>query len=375
MKYSGSNIHISLWQIIKDNRAKCISIVIVFLALVSCIAYFYEINRERLEVFDFELSETNPEIPLIDTVDIQIYHSYKSEFIVTEKNSSVRKLAESSKKKGPALIFDATFSMRKTDTFNPDYHKYFSDLIEIEPADELDLPIFKNPEYGVMTPCLYKYFKEVKFCVYSNQEKSRKGKKRIIESITVIDQDARRTRKHVQTESGDSLIRVNQYLVDIEYSKEVSPGETKYDWANSRFVYSGAKEKVPMAVDYKIRNQSNYNLFFRKIDIDIKNCNHKQITIAFPSSVVFDLITIDPDRRTATSITYTSEESFKELRENGLYINARPLGSSNFIDSRNFILATLIGGLFSIFADLVISILSEYNDRRKKKIREEVNAS
>ncbi len=371
MKYSGSNIRISLWQIIKDNRAKSISIVIVFLALVLCIVYFYEINRERLEVFDFELSETNPEIPLIDTVDIQIYHSYKSEFVVTEKNDAVRKLARYSNTKGPALIFDATFSMRKTDTFNPDYHKYFSDLIKIDPTDKLDLPIFESPELGVMTPCLYKYFKEVKFGVYSNQETSNKGKKTVIESETVIDRDARRTRRHVRTESGDSLILINQYLVDIEYSKQVSPNETRYDWTNSSFVYSGAKESVPVALKYRIRNQSNYNLFFRKIDINIKNCSHKQITIAFPSSVVFDLITVKPDRRTATSISFTSEGSFKRLRENGLYINARPLGSSNFIDSRNFILATLIGGLFSIFADLVISIISEYNDRKKKRRNED----
>ena len=124
-----------------------------------------------------------------------------------------------------------------------------------------------------------------------------------------------------------------------------------------------------MALKYKIRNQSNYNFFFRKIDIDIKNCRHKQITIAFPSSVVFDLITVEPDRRTATSITYHSEKAFSELRDNGLYINARPLGSRNYIDSRNFILATVIGGLFSIFADLLISFISEYNERRKKVIR------
>jgi hypothetical protein len=346
--------------------------VIVLFALVFFFYLFDKNNRERLEVFDFELSETNPEIPLIDTVDIQIYHSYKSEFVVTEKNSSVRNLPVFSEKKGPTLIFDATIAMKKADTFSPDYHKYFSEYIRIDSTDILDLPVFESPKYGIMTPCQYKYFKEVKFSVFSNQGTSRKGKT-VNESKTVIDQDVRCTRKHIQTGLGDSLVFVKQYLVDIAYFKELSPGHKIYDGTNSRFVYAGEKDNIPMAVDYKIRNQSSYNLFFRKIDIDIKNCNYKQVTIAFPTSVVFDLITVNPDRRTATSISYTSEESFNELRENGLYINARPLGSSSFIDSQNFMFATLIGGLFSVFVDLVISIISEYNDRRKKKIREEDN--
>ena len=215
MKYSGSNVNVSLSQIFRENKARIVSIIILLCALAFFIVYFYEINRERLEVFDFELTESNPEIALIDSVDIQIYHSYNNEFTVISKNDANNpKQKEFARKKKPSLSFDVGLSLRGHRTFGVDVHRYYSEWIPIDSTKEIvNLPVYNNSEYGVMEPDTYRYFKEVKYRLFSNQKASKEA------SPTTINEKSRKMEKQVHTNDGDSIIITNQYLVAIDYKR------------------------------------------------------------------------------------------------------------------------------------------------------------
>lgn len=367
MRYSGSNVSISFSQVLRENKARIVSVFVLLCMLVFFIIYFYEINRERLEVFDFEITESNPEIALIDSVSIQIYHSYNNEFtVLRKKDADNPKQKEYARKKEPSLSFDVELSLRGKQTLNPDFHKYYSDWIPIDSTQEVvNLPVNNDPVYGIMEPDTYRYFKEVQYRFFSNQ------KTRSLSTSTVLNETSRRRDYQVHTSEGDSLIITNQYLVAIDYKKpweNTSGNNYYYKHKVSPLVYEGGKDHFPFDVEFKIRNQSNYNIFFRNINIAVDSCQYKEITINFPSSVLCDLVTVEPDRRTATSITYNTEAKIRELQENGLYLNAKPLSNNNYIDTKNFILATIIGGLFSIIADLIISMISE-RDKRGKTVQ------
>lgn len=346
----------------KSGKARMTTAFLLFLALLGLLFYFYEANRERVEVFDIDISETNPEIALIDSIDIHIYHSYNSEFsVIGKKDRDNTKQNVYAQKKTPSLSFDVDLSIRKHQTFDEKYHKYYSEWIPIDSTKEVvNLPLHIDPEYGKMTPYVYRYFKEVKCRFFINQRANN------FVSPTTITPLSRHTEYMAHSNEGDSLVSITQYLVAYYYKKQITETQAITSKPHvSPLVYEGEKDHYSSEMQYRIRNQSNYNLFLRDINIAIDSCKYKTLTIHFPSSVVCDLITVEPDLKTATSITYNTEKSFHELQENGLFINAKPLSNRNYIESKNFILATIIGGLFSIIADLVITIITERGKRKR----------
>ena len=89
----------------------------------------------------------------------------------------------------------------------------------------------------------------------------------------------------------------------------------------------------------------------------------KEFQIRYQSPMIFDAISIEPDSRTESILSYTSPAKIQQINTEGLTLVARSVANANFQETLNFVYATLIGLIFSFFVEFSKRL---YNYRRQK---------
>jgi hypothetical protein len=89
----------------------------------------------------------------------------------------------------------------------------------------------------------------------------------------------------------------------------------------------------------------------------------KGFHIRYQSPMIFDAISIEPDSRTESILSYTSPAKIQQINTEGLTLVARSVANANFQETLNFVYATLIGLIFSFFVEFSKRL---YNYRRQK---------
>ena len=121
---------------------------------------------------------------------------------------------------------------------------------------------------------------------------------------------------------------------------------------------SNALKKNSIANFFK--NQSVCCLIMNFSEIKAKSgC----IKIDFQSPMYFATVSPIPDEQTASTITYYDDEKLKQIYKSGIYVYAESLSTKKDFDNRNFILATIIGFLFSMIIDIIYRLLSNKNNK------------
>lgn len=86
--------------------------------------------------------------------------------------------------------------------------------------------------------------------------------------------------------------------------------------------------------------------------------------------MVFDILSIEPDYKNSTKISYYSPEKIQEINERGLVVSARSITNANTQETWNFIYATLIGLVFSFLIEFIKRLYCYYKQKNygmKKK--------
>lgn len=91
------------------------------------------------------------------------------------------------------------------------------------------------------------------------------------------------------------------------------------------------------------------------------------IKIDFQAPMYFATVSPTPDEQTASTITYYNNEKLQQIYKNGIYVYAESLLTKKNFDNRNFILATIIGFLFSMIVDILYRLSSNKNSKIKKQ--------
>jgi len=93
-----------------------------------------------------------------------------------------------------------------------------------------------------------------------------------------------------------------------------------------------------------------------------------EIKIDFQAPMYFATISPTPDEQTASTITYYTNEKLQQIYKNGIYVYAESLLTKKDFENRNFILATIIGFLFSMIVDILYRLSSNKNSKTKKQL-------
>jgi len=370
MKYSGTNIRVSVSALFKSNKAIGITILFLLLLLGVCLFYFYRINQSRIEVLDCYLTIKDKQLTKIDSLQIEIFHSYKSDFSLKDKDDTTRNLKN-------------IFEQSSTPTYSVYIH--YNESATAEAKHRLSLPdndADKIPLQWKESSGLIQLYDTVsRFQVYNSTDlvlqtnNKRFSTRRMLRSIRF---------GGIQTQTGKPIAEGEALhcRAHINYKPEMTKDGARYHlhedliyrFEDSEGIWDNECEPRGTAIysgPLKTSLQPVYNIYFRNLSVpDSTSCT---LTIRFPSATSFELTSIQPDVITPLSIVYNTTESIKEISRQGLFINARPLSNNNFIETRNFILATVIGAILSIIIDLIITLIKDYSKmiESSKRTREE----
>ena len=108
------------------------------------------------------------------------------------------------------------------------------------------------------------------------------------------------------------------------------------------------------------------------MDFSAIKAKHGTIKIDFKTPMYFATVSPAPDEQTSSTITYYDNEKLQQIYRNGIYVYAESLLTKKNFENRNFILATIIGFLFSMIIDILYRLLSGKNkevnsDNKNKK--------
>ena len=147
-------------------------------------------------------------------------------------------------------------------------------------------------------------------------------------------------------------------------------------YINKEFVYISYPDFPLITPDYK--KSSNSNLYKNPsvccliMDFSPILARYGTIKIDFQSPMYFATISPTPDIQTSSTITYYDNEKLKQIYRNGIYVYAESLLTKKDFDNRNFILATIIGFLFSMIIDILYRLSSGKNKEVNKLVRKKM---
>ena len=324
------------------------------------VEYYERQHTETVKFFDRK----------VDSIDITVLHSYRNDFSLSGKidtTMSLKKRYEQSSY--PAYAVHVRYTEQATseairrlklpyndpDRFFPEWRDVDDGVLSLDDNTILEYQAYNNTELVLQTnsKSIQTWFmlKNVKFGgIESNTGKPiREGE--AIHSRAHINYRPKMTRDGARYSLYEDLIYRFQDADSVYYENTM---ESRGD-----AIFTG-----PLHTNL----QPVYNIFFR--ELDIPDCSYCVLKIRFPSATSFEITSIPPDEITPLSIIYNTPESIKKIANQGLYVNARPLSNNNFIETRNFILATLIGALLSIIIELIISLVKDYSHMLKAKQKE-----
>lgn len=141
----------------------------------------------------------------------------------------------------------------------------------------------------------------------------------------------------------------------------------------SQYVYNGQIKKdartIPMLIYlgnskwWRIFNINSSCITIKKGGMKLPRAKKRALHISYQSPMTFDVLSLQPDSISATSVVFSSPEKLKNISDNGLTIVARSVANANFQETLNFVYATLIGLIFSFFVEFSKRL---YNYRRQK---------
>lgn len=369
MKYSGANIRVSLSNLFKSNKTIKLIILVLSFVLILIIWEFYSLNKNELEMFDCELYVKDETLTEVDSLNIAIYHSYPNEFVLINEDDTVKNLRSINKTKREAT-YSALISYTSHTT--PKALEMMStgtlpaESQEWKTAEDL-IQRYNVNQNGQISSYRTYNSSELSFGT-NNRRWSNLPRLNIVRQGDLETGNAKRIKKGPSIGVGSKT----------DFSSKLSSEGVSYHLTTDRiyelkFQDSGDECYAPVLSDedidqiftgqLKTHQQAVYNLYFRKFVFP--QGTRCSLTIQFPSATSFEITSIPPDETTAVSITYNSPESIRKISQQGLYVNARPLSNNNYIESRNFIISTLIGAIISIIVELIISLAIEHSKRKE----------
>jgi len=98
--------------------------------------------------------------------------------------------------------------------------------------------------------------------------------------------------------------------------------------------------------------------------LDICKTKNVLIKIDFQAPMYYANVVPEPDEKTISTISYTMPEKLEEIYRKGVYVYAESLSNKKGFENKNFILATIIGGLISLLAGDLLNMLRK--DKREE---------
>lgn len=126
------------------------------------------------------------------------------------------------------------------------------------------------------------------------------------------------------------------------------------------------KEKLMLYSGHNQLLLANRNVscvYINQGGLQLPKAQKQEFTLGYQSPMLFDEISIEPDKRTESKLIYTSQEKLQQINEEGLMIVARSVANANVQETLNFLYATLIGLIFSFFVEFNKRL---YNARRQR---------
>lgn len=117
----------------------------------------------------------------------------------------------------------------------------------------------------------------------------------------------------------------------------------------------------------KIRNTNTSCIRIKANGLKLPVAKEQILSIGYGSPMQYDAISIEPDKRTTTSLIYSSPEKLEKINNEGLMVIARSISNMNKYETWNFIYATLIGIFVSFLIESLRGLLEYYFIKNSEK--------
>lgn len=162
--------------------------------------------------------------------------------------------------------------------------------------------------------------------------------------------------------------------VNDELAKNID-NDFSMNYINSLFKYSCRRSEGISATQLyvgqkhplKIRNTNTSCIRIKANGLKLPVAKKQVLSIGYGSPMQYDAISIEPDKRTTTSLIYSSPEKLEKIDNEGLIVIARSISNMNKHETWNFIYATLIGIFVSFLIESLRGLLEYYFVKNSEK--------
>lgn len=389
----GDNQHYE-WQTPRHNW---VCLVITIIALGILFFLFYADNRVNKEEFYIDC-KCDPRQPPFAIFDINIRYDYSGDFALAQDGVTIR--GKNGEKIKNYMSIYATIQQDTSHTPNAEYKIVPESFQPSNTEEHPELVLVERKVEGCVkaitaydrmdidanlitakngTPQIPLLFEEI----YAN---SLNRIESYSESCTIVNDFTLEVFNDFWYQKSDSIkiifgdnrtiiMPIDNYIKSTYFTNRLNKAKE-----------NGYNDELDMYKKHRFRNKlfvspiyigkRGWHLFNKNSScihvksLQLPNATDKALNICYESPMVFDILSIEPDYKNSTKISYYSPEKIQEINERGLVVSARSITNANTQETWNFIYATLIGLVFSFLIEFIKRLYCYYKQKNyemKKK--------
>jgi len=341
MKIQGANLVAKVPPFVKKKKSLLVFLIILIILIIAVYNFFIVVNETRITYFRTTIN-TEPSFLKVDSCSIRLDLDYSGNTHLSSEK--------------PVYGFFIGLFPNKNLIKHGRHHNFKSPQIK---SDKILLVVNNIVQSSLLSPDTD----------FSPPDKDKFVRNELLKNVPIFFEKTSRIKKHYYNYQGD-LFESKSYSFFLDsINDNISYFPNPYFCSPTRITNKNF-EKPNF---FSRRNISDVILIL-EFDKSIKKYVKKlTINIDFRGAMNYNEIFPTPDYKSLTKITYTDEDKIDTIINEGLYLSAESLLTKNIQNNRNFILATLIGFLFSMIIDVIYRLFFKNDETAKDSINGQNN--
>ena len=332
MKFSGANLLMGFRELFVRTKVNFIALLTVNVMLCRSFLYFSESNKIRPTELELEISDSTPDAQPIESLVITLAYNYAGDFEYIDNDIISENIKPNSM--GYALQLDFYFDFSIT----REQAEEFSSHINIDPKYLAQIDVPQNSIYKTICSEISYTKPQPPYMFSIGQGTKNKIDKRYNE-ITIAE----------VSHKGNKL--ENKYSLFFFYP---DTDQDSISYSSKMSLANGGKNSSLYIGDANISS-------LRIKKFNLPQAKHVEFNILYNTPVGIDVITVEPDIRSPSRLTFNSPETIEQISTAGFYVFGHSLSNGRAVEMHNFIIATLIGFLLSLCVELIYRIAAQYH--------------